>query len=79
MVSRILPLNRLRGVLFLSDKKLYFQSFQTIKGKQVKKFDIESFRKIYKKRFELQFLFISNYVKNILLIEYRHIGIELQL
>ena len=24
MVSRILPLNRLRGALFLSDKKLYF-------------------------------------------------------
>lgn len=47
----VLPLNQIRGVMFLSEKTLYFQNF--LQGKRVKRIAVKAVVKIYKKRFEL--------------------------
>lgn len=53
-VRRVLPLISIHGILYLTNRNVYFQSFHSISDKPVKKIEIETITFIYRRRFELK-------------------------
>jgi factor associated with neutral sphingomyelinase activation len=52
-VKQILPLESHEGLLYLTNKRVYFQPYQTIQANPVNHYNIKSIRKIFKRRYML--------------------------
>lgn len=54
VVRRMLHLNMLYGLFFLTDKNIYFQSFHSVSTKPVKVIPINNIKGLFRRRFELR-------------------------
>ena len=52
-VKQILPLVSHEGLLYLTNKRVYFQPYQTIQANPVNYYNVKSIRKIFKRRYML--------------------------
>lgn len=52
-VKQILPLVSHEGLLYITNKRVYFQPYQTIQANPVNYYNIKSIRKIFKRRYML--------------------------
>ena len=55
-VRRVLPLITIHGIMYITDKIIYFQSFHSVSAKPVKKIQIDSITTVFLRRFELQYV-----------------------
>jgi len=52
-VKQILPLVSNEGLLYVTNRRVYFQPYQTIEANPVKHYNVKSIRKIFKRRYML--------------------------
>ena len=56
LTKRVTPLITIHGLLYLTNKNIYFQSIHSVSAKPVKKIAIEEIVKLYRRRFELKYV-----------------------
>ena len=54
--KRVMPLIMIHGLLFLTNKNIYFQSIHSVSAKPVKKIPLDEIIKLYRRRFELKYV-----------------------
>ena len=54
LCKRVSPLVTIYGLVYITNKNIYFQTMHSVSAKPVKKICLESIKKLYRRRFELK-------------------------